>query len=161
MAKSPGTDIVFCIFLEDATDAQFSMMPVRSRGIVMSIRSVSNISCKALCSSLADFLSPDIVFNSDVASHPIIWSELRNMLAQRNVQLIVHERRRYVYIIANSLYSEKDGKEIALDLADDVLNPSRRANNAARGPQTVPHSPHNGSVGKTAHNLALRQKGVD
>lgn len=126
----------------------------------MTVRFVGNQTGDEFKAILVDLLSPDAIFNPDVAAHPNIWAELRNLLVHRNVKVSVHERRRSAYTIANSLYDDAEEKAFALELAHIALNPARNHSANAAGP-AAPHENHSSQQhfeGRTAHNIYMRLK---
>lgn len=151
------------IFMENVTTEDLSLMSPRARGLIMTIRSLENLTGPNLLAELHDILTPEMVFHADIAPWPNIWSEMRKFLAQRQVNLIVHERRRAVYTLANSIFPDENETRIALEMAHNLLSTGQNRETRAPSDQQTHHHNADMTYGsymkeKAAHNVAMRLK---
>lgn len=128
-------------------------MSESARGLIMVIRSFGNLAVNQRKDEMEDTLSPGLVFHPEIAPWPNIWSELRKCLAQRQFPLMVHERRRAVSTLANSIFSDLYENSRALDLEHKALNSGQ-----TRTQYSDSHRNENATTGRMAYKISMRMK---
>lgn len=138
-------------------------MSPRARKIIMSIRSVGNISGTELHGKFQDIVTLKILFHPDISPRHNVWTDLQKVLAKRQVFSIVHGRRRAIYNLADSIFSNPEENYLALEMAKLGLpaeNVHRQSNPLSREEVTRQNKDAFNKE-KFAQNAAMRLKDSD
>lgn len=105
-----------------------------------------------------------MVFHHNIALQHNIWLEMRKFLAKRQVTLVVHERRRAVYRLTKSLFTDENEKQTAPEMAHDILSKGNtRTHQFTEHGQALLSQQNKYQYGsyatkKVAHNIPMRLK---
>lgn len=149
--------------MESVTIEDLSLKSPWAGGLIITIRSIENLTGPNLPAELHNVLTPNMVFHADIAPGPSIWSEMRKFRAQRQVSLTVHQRRLAIYTLANSILANENETRIDLEMAYNLLSGGHNRETPEQSDQQVHHSNENMTYGpymkkKAAHMVALRLK---
>lgn len=107
-------------------DMDLSQLTRIQRGFVLGIRHIERellpgASPEEIREAVAECFPPHALFNEDLADLPSVYRDLRNWLAKKGAGLGVHPSRRIIPLIADRLYANDDDKELARELAKQLL----------------------------------------
>lgn len=146
------------VFMSDIPADEISAMNDTARGLVMTLRGMKTETGDELCKRISDELTPELMFNRGTAPFPSLWAELRKFLVSRNVNLRTHQRHRTIYTIANTIYTDEEENEAAIELAKRILSGKIQTPIPAR---QNPNPSYEDMGKKIAHNVAMRLKDSD
>ena len=113
---------------------------------------------------IAELFPPAMLFSPGIMSLPILLKEFRKWLDLMGANLQQHSSRSNLMNLATNIYSEREDREVAIELVKDIISGGRRKPSAASSaaPNQISEGYHEDGDGrgvdKTAHNIGMRFK---
>lgn len=147
-------------FMPRLTMEELNTLSPNQFGIIMRMQLFDpNINGNQLKERVAELLPPELHFGDDVRAFADIHENIRNYLNKYGVNTPYHSSHRIVRQLANGLYDEAEGREIADRLALDIQRGRLSFNREAVViNQTSDENSRTESAGKIAENVAMRLK---
>ena len=143
------------------------------KGFISSVRvleSNADLTGIQLKRAVAEMFPPAVLFGKEICDLPAVHIELRDFLDSRGANLQQHSSHRVINTLAHGLYEETEDTQAAMEMARAIIAAGRRPrtdlNNQPASQSSAPYRTTetlgtHASVGKPAHNIAMRPKERD
>lgn len=78
MSEANSSRTPTAVFMANATETKINALSDAARGLFLTLHSLGPKTGNNLCRTIADMISPEMMFNRGTAPFPFLWTELRN-----------------------------------------------------------------------------------